>query len=493
MTAIATDKLKFKYTDLLYNEIISASDSNHYYIGVGKSDQYDSADDTIINPVRTAKDEMDARNNLESIIKVAEASMSYIVPRYNWTSGTVYSAWSDHQVGYPTNAYYVMTDDQQVYLCLANSRSSTGAINPSTVKPSYAAHSPKQWQAFKTSDNYIWKFLYEITAARSNTFLSSGYMPTQQTDSATSSGTAETDQDRIRSTAKGGQILGVEIIEAGAGYNGTVTAAFTGSGSGAIGTVTLNGDKIGKIDMTCVVGDSGMGSGYDYAKVKLTGGTPTKAAVLRPILSPHKGFGTDVRQDLKSSSLMFNVKPTGTQSGAFSVTTTGTYGGQSDFRQVSLLRNINYVDSAGTPATGQRVTQAQARTNRIVITNAQANFQKDEKLTGGTSGTIAWIDHIDSVNRDTGAAGLAIHYHFNTRKDLAPGSFTTGETITGGTSGVSTTVDSDSQPDKTALAGTQTGIAPINKYSGEVLYIDNRTRVIRSSTQTEDIKVILSV
>ena len=490
MTAIATDKLKFRYTDLLYNEIVSSTDSNHYYIGIGKSDQYDSDNDTIINPIRTHAEEQNAKNNLESIMKVSESSMSYIIPRHNWTSGTQYSAWSDHQVGYPTNTYYVMTEDQQVYMCVANSRSSTGAINPSTVKPSYSAHSPKQWTAFKTADGYVWKFLYEITAVRSNTFLSSGYIPVQQTDSATSSGAAQTDQDRIRSTARGGQILGVQIIDPGAGYTDSVTVTFTGNGTGASGTVTRNGDAIGKIDMRGTISDSGMGSGYDYATAKLTGGSPTRAAVIRPILSPHYGFGHDVRQDLKSSSIMFNVKPVGTQSGAFSVTTSGTYGGQSDFRQISLIRNLNYVDSA---TAGERVEQAQARVNRIVTTNAQVNIQKDEKLTGSTSGTVAWIDHIDSVNRDTGAAALAIHYHFNTRKDLAPGNFTTGETITGGTSGVSTTVDSDSQPGKTALAGTQIGKAAINKYSGDILYIDNRSRIVRSSTQTEDIKVIVSV
>ena len=57
MTAIATDKLKFRYTDLLYNEIKSTTDSNHYYIGIGKSDQYDSANDTVVNPVRTVLEE----------------------------------------------------------------------------------------------------------------------------------------------------------------------------------------------------------------------------------------------------------------------------------------------------------------------------------------------------------------------------------------------------------------------------------------------------
>ena len=136
MTAIATDPLKFLYTDLLFNQVTNTADSNHFYIGIGKSDQYDSANDDLVSPLRHLKDERDVRYNLESIIKVAEASMSYIIPRSNWTSGTAYTGYNDAQEGYPTNKYYVLTEDQQVYICLAPSRSNDGAINVSTVKPS---------------------------------------------------------------------------------------------------------------------------------------------------------------------------------------------------------------------------------------------------------------------------------------------------------------------------------------------------------------------
>ena len=109
-------------------------------------------------------------------------------------------------------------------------------------------------------------------------------------------------------------------------------------------------------------------------------------------------------------------------------------------------------------------------------------FVKDEKVTGQTSGTVAHIDHIDS----TGGGALQIHYHFNHRSDFRHGTFSGSEVLQGNTSGVFGTVDSDSQP-KIANVGA------INRFSGDVLYIDNRSRIIRSASQTEDIKIVLTI
>ena len=103
-----------------------------------------------------------------------------------------------------------------------------------------------------------------------------------------------------------GQIIGVEVVDPGAGYSSTPTLNIIGNGTGAAGTVTLNGTTVGKIDMNCVVSDSGFGSGYDFARAQLSGGgTPSKEAILRPILGPTKGFGFDARKDLKSSCLLY--------------------------------------------------------------------------------------------------------------------------------------------------------------------------------------------
>ena len=478
MTAIATDGLKFRFADLLFNEIINATDNNHFYIGIGKSDQYDSASDNVVDPLRNERDDKEARNNLESIIKVSETAMSFTIPRHNWTSGTIYDAWSDKQVGRPTNPFYVITEDQQVYICVANNKNQQGQVLPSIIKPSYSVAGVPFHRIFKTSDGYVWKFLYEMTTARTANFLSAGFMPVQFMDSSSASVSADNDQAKVRSTSKPGQIIGVDIIDRGEGYLSTPTLTFVGDGAGATGTVTLDGTSIGKIDMVGTVADSGMGSGYNFARVDITGGTPSRPAVLRPIIGPRDGFGHDPRRDLKSTSLMFNAKPVGAQNGEFSVSTTGTFGGQSDFRQITLFRNLDHVDSS---VAGNRVELSASRVNRVVTLTTKPAFVKDEKVTGQSSGTITHIDHIDS----TGGGGLRLHYHFNNRVDFKPGTFTSSEIVQGATSGVSGTVDSDSQPK--VLGGA------IDRYSGDLLYIDNRSRIVRSTTQTEDIKIILTV
>ena len=60
-----------------------------------------------------------------------------------------------------------------------------------------------------------------------------------------------------------------------------------------------------------------------------------------------------------------------------------------------------------------------------------------------------------------------------------PGFFSPAETITGTTAG-SGIVTTDSSVE-------------IDPFSGELLYIDSRARIIRSADQKEDIKVILTV
>ena len=118
MTAIVTEPLKRKLATDLLAEIGSTSDSNEFYVGIGKTDTYDSADTTII-PIRHTFEERVARGNLESVKKVTASSM--VIPRHNWSSGTTYSAFSDKQEGYPSNAYYVLTENNEVYVCLQQS------------------------------------------------------------------------------------------------------------------------------------------------------------------------------------------------------------------------------------------------------------------------------------------------------------------------------------------------------------------------------------
>ena len=456
MVAIVTDSMKRKMAELLFDEAISTSDSHEYYLGIGKADTYDSSDATA-TPLRSLKEEREARNNLQSVKKVT--GTSFVIPRYNWTSGSTYSAWSDASVGIPSNSYYVMTEDNEVYVCLQQGKSATGTVNTSTVKPSYTTAGVNQVQSFRTSDGYVWKLMYSLSASRANTFLSSGFIPCQNiTVDSSAANTFELQQLNIQKTATKGNIVGVEIVDGGTGYSGdSATVTFKGNGSNALAAAKISGNTIVRVEMINESG--GTGSGYDYASAQVTGN-----AVLRPIIAPRDGLGFDARSDLKSSSIMFNIKPTGDETNTFNIT--------NDFRQILLFRNLDETDSA---QDGNRYTGTSSNAQRFLTitgTVSASNFVVDETITGGTSGVTAFVDELDSNS------GNKIFFHQN-GNNIA-GDFTDGETITGSLSG-SATVDS---ADKHSA---------VDNHSGELLYIENRARVIRSSSQTEDIKVIITV
>ena len=457
MAAIGTDSLKQKLIDLFFKEVGSSSDSDEYFLGIGKSDPYDVTD-TVITPLRSTKEEREARANLQAIKKIT--GTSFVVPRFNWTAGTVYSPWADSQVGIPTNVYYVLTEDNEVYICLQQGKDATGQTNASTVKPSFTAAGVTETQAFETADGYRWKLMYALSAARASTFLSAQFIPTEDVDSASlpTPNAFEAQQLNIKSAAAGGQILGVEIVDAGTGYSSAPTLTINGNGSGASAIATIVGGSIAKIEMLNESG--GMGQGYDYASISTTGN-----AVLRPIIGPRNGIGFSPIDDIKSSSIMFNVKTAGDEGGEFNTT--------NDFRQITMLKNLELTDSSSAGPRYKGVASKVGRFLTLQSTIATAGLSVDDTITGGTTGFTATISELDS------ATGNRVFFQQNLNN--VAGNFQDGEALTGSPSGGSGLVDS----------GNKNNI--IDQYSGDVLYIENRARVIRASTQTEDIKVIITV
>ena len=452
MAAIVTDPLKRYYQKLLFNQINDTTDSSEFYIGIGKSDEY-NATDTVVNPVRTLEEERELRNNLSSIKKVT--AFSYVVPRYNWASGAIYSSWADNVSGYPTNSYYVLTEDNEVYICLKQGKDALGNAVTSIVKPSYSDAGVSETATFQTSDGYVWKLAYGISAGVAANFLSASYIPVQDiTIDSAAAGTFELQQLNVQNTAKKGQIIGVEIVDGGTSYTTAPTITFTGNGSGASATATIASGTIVKVEMDD--DSASLGLGYDFASATVTGN-----AELRPIIGPRDGIGKSSISDLKSSSIMFNIRPDGTEGGTFNT--------DNDFRQISLLKGLEQTDSA---APGPLYTGVSANVNRrmtVTSTSEAASFVVDEIITGGTSGVTAYVDEIDS---DT------IYFHQNSNNIV--GAFTDGETISGSATG-SATVDSG---DKYSI---------VDVHSGDLLYIENRARVIRSASQIEDIKIVITV
>ena len=456
MAAIATDSIKKKFAEDFLTEVNNGNDSNEYYIGIGKSDTYDELD-TLVDPVRTRREEREIRNNLQSVQKVEAAS--FVIPRYNWTAGSIYTGYNDATVGIPANTYYVLTEDNEVYICLQQGKNANGVANTSTVKPSFTDASVNSYQAFETTDGYRWKFMYALSATRAANFLSAGFLPVQKViwndygDSA-SLNTFELQQLEIQKLATPGQITGVTLTSSGSGYSSAPTVTFNGNGSNAAATATIAGGQIVKIEMNNE--SAAMGSGYDYASISISGGGGTGAAA-RPIITPKLGIGEDARADLKASAIMLNIKPNGTVNGTFVV--------DNDFRQIGVFRNLEIYDSSA------RFTGTSGRALRYMKMSTPAiSFTVDKFIRGASTNAAAYIDDIDSD---------LIYFHQNENTGFI--SFADGEIV----------AESDGSGTGTTDSADLHSI--VDARTGEVLYIENRSRIIRDTTQTEDIKVIITV
>lgn len=456
MASIITDKLRKQVAEKLLTEILNSTDGNQYYIGIGKSDQYDDSDNTV-TPVRSLREERIARANLQSIKVVTSQGASFVVPRYNWTSGTTYSAFNDNAAGLPSNSYYILTENNEVYICLQQGKNALGAAAVSTVQPNYNTAGVSATQAFQTADGYRWKYVYALSAIKANQFLSANYFPTQFIDDSSGGvglNAFEIEQAQVQEAAVAGQILGVNITSGGTGYSSAPTVTFRGNGTNAAATATISGGVVVKIEMNNE--SAAMGSGYDYASVVFSGGSPTTAATGRAIIGPANGLGANVLDDLKATSVMVTAKPNGDEGGTFLIN-------NQDFRQIVLLKNVKYKDSDGI------FTETTGKALRSVTVDSASTLTVDNLLSGDSAS--AYIDQI---------SGTTVFYHQN--ENTGFGSFA-NEPVTddgGGTASILNALDSGGRG------------AEVDAFSGDVLYIENRAPIERTSVQSEDIKIVLT-
>ena len=441
---------------------------NYYFAAIGRSEDWNDSDVAPV-PKNSLRDARLSRLAVQSVKNITD--QTFVIPRYNWTSGAVYSAYDDDQQGYPTNAYYVMNSNQQIYMCLQQGR--TNANPPQVVASTVQPTGNTTGTPFRTADGYMWKFLYSIGALKASKFISTAYIPVakmQDSDLApllldevgvdSDSPAEDVEQQLVQQNAKPGQVLGYVVTNNGTGYTSPPTLTIVGDGDGkAKAVATVVGGQITKVTVKdSSDGSIAFGENYTRASVKITGGGGDSAQV-RAIIGPENGIGADPRDDLKSGAIMFNTKPTGTEDGNFIV--------DQDFRQVTLLKNLLQWDS-----TGLLTAEAAKGLPKLNLTAVNDGpFVDDLIIQGQTSGTRAYIDDVDSNG---------VFYHQSDYTGY--GSFTSGETIEIVEGGGSTTATISSQNDP-----------EFDPLSGELLYIDNRAAVIRSTDQTEDIKIVIQL
>ena len=136
-SAIITETFKTSIAQLIYNDI--ADPVNNYYIAVGKSEDWDSNDDPAY-PFPNMQESYRFRLAAQAAKQVTD--YSFVIPRFNWNTGSTYTAYDDNVVGHPLNSYYVLTDENSVYICLRQAKNTLGNSLPSTIKPTGASTNP---------------------------------------------------------------------------------------------------------------------------------------------------------------------------------------------------------------------------------------------------------------------------------------------------------------------------------------------------------------
>lgn len=471
MAATITDNLKKNF---MIQTIADINDvTNYYYAAVGKNDTWDS-DVNPPSPTNSLRTVRLARYGLQSYKLVTDASA--VVPRSNWSSGAVYSGWDDAGVGHPTNNFYVITDANQVYICLQGGRNAQGQSVPSTVQPTGTSANP-----FYTSDGYLWRYLYTIGALSASKFLAANFMPVQRIDSSDDADPESVKNQVLNQNAAiPGQIVGFRVTTQGTGYETVPAVTVRGNGRGATAKAFIDGGAVVKVEVDSDgSGNPAMGLDYDWASVSVAAptGVDGVTAVVRPVIGPKKGFGYDPRDDLKASALMLNVKPAGAENNDWIITTGNS------FRQVALIRNPQKwqeEDSDYTATTGSSMRY-------LALSSVSTSFQLGTTgapaiIEGSTSGARAYLDDIF----DSGATTY-LYFHQNETTGFTKFQETETVTVDGGVGeGVTELVATDADSDA-YLVGS------INPFSGELLYIDNRAPIQRAEEQTEDIKIVIQL
>ena len=360
-------------------------------------------------------------------------------------------------------------------MCIQRGTNSSGQAQVSTVQPTGGTDGTP----FDTADGYVWKFLYSIGALDASKYISANYLPIQLVRSVDdNSPAADVEQLAVQNNSVAGQIVGYAIDSGGEGYGQSAPSiTISGNGTGAAAAAQVQGGQVTRVQLVDNSGVLALGSGYDHATVAV-GGNPTKPAKIRAIFAPKNGLGADPRDDLRSTSIMFNVKPDGAE-GDLVGANRGDFIVGNDFRQVGLLRNVYDSDGTGGAGVKNIFTGSTGNGLKKLMFNGASNtgygFTADNIFKGAQSEAMAYIDRVDSDG---------LMYHQTEETGFGVFQSETIAEIAGSTSSGTATTDPNQLPFKKP---------EIDTLSGDLLYIDNRGSITRSDGQTEDIKIVIQI
>ena len=515
MAAIITDQIRILNAKNFVAGIQSASSSYYSFVGLTNPTDYQSDwDSSPPSPKDSFNDENEYWDTMIALKKINSSDVRQVINKRSWASGTTYDYYrSDYTVSNAakisgaTNlynaSYYVLNSDYRVYECLQNGTDPDNPNGrPSLDEPTFTDLEPRS--AGSSGDGYIWKYLYTIKPSDITKFESTDFIPVPQ-DWATN-----TDNAAVRGNAIDGSIKIATITNRGVGL-GTANRSYAavpiqGDGSGATATIIINNDsQVGSITI------SNEGSGYTYASVDLAaGGVPTGTTrpVFNVIISPEGGHGSDIYRELGAYNVLLysriendNENPdfiTGNKIARVGIVQSPQQYNSTAILNADKASALGALRLAGTGYSTATFT-SNAYFTQTVATGSTAvgrvvNYDQN------TGVLKYWQDRSMAGFNTVGTAVTDPTYGFELKEftsfptgdgsvTIVPSSGSNLEIDTSFT-GLSTVINN-----RTYYLGQSftSGIAnpEVKKHSGNIIYVDNRPSITRSSNQKEDIKVIL--
>ena len=519
MAAIITDQLRILNAKNFVAGVASTANSYYSFVGLPNPTDYDADwETTPPAPIDNFNQEDNYWDTMVALKKINKADVRQVVRKTTWTSGITYDMYrsdisatdvakpSDSVTLYDAN-YYVLNSDYRVYICLQNGTSPDNPSGrPSLDEPTFTDLEPRS--AGTSGDGYIWKYLYTISPSDIVKFDSTNYLPVPQ-DWETNT----TDAAVRNNASSSGQLKIVTITNRGVGV-GTANKVYTqvpikGDGSGAEATVTTNNDaKVSNVTI------SNGGSGYTFGTLDLAakGITGTTAPVFDVIIPPQGGHGADIYRELGAYNVLLYSRiendtdnpdfVTGNQIARVGIVESPKAHGSTANLESDKASAVYGLKLAGAGYSGVTYNADSQITQTIGI--GSTAFGRVVSYDQNTGVLKYWQDKFHCGFNTDGTRNTDPTYGFTMERFTADigsgGSFN----IIGGsaTLAIQTTFGSSANPGINTVINSRTynlgqsfikGVAQpeVKKYSGNIIYVDNRPSITRSTNQKEDIKVIL--
>lgn len=195
MTGILTKKFNVSLVDSFISDVKTSN--NNYYVFVGKSTPWANDSSPPAANLAFSNYDHDVYDNILYGKKITNNDIKALIPRNTWTNNTLYAEYNKDDSDLYSKQFFVYNSASSIKSVFKVIQAGSGN---SVVAPAIISTSP-----FKTSDGYVWKYMYTVSDSDMNKFGSNTYIPV-------------TPNNVVTSAAIPGGIDAIKVTSAGAGW-----------------------------------------------------------------------------------------------------------------------------------------------------------------------------------------------------------------------------------------------------------------------------------